>query len=100
LIDRVRETLKPVAAVDRVLTNAERTLELPGGGVATVEERMPALATARLCDYRHGNSRLGGLASAVDVVARAGAPIEVLREPGGSGLAVDWAATLRHPPPR
>jgi hypothetical protein len=75
------------------------SLELPDGSGATVVERMPSLATARFCEYRQGSPKLGGLASTVDVVARTGAPIEVLREPGGSGLAVDWQATLRHPPP-
>ena len=75
------------------------TLELPDGSRATAEERMPSLATARLCDYREGTPKLGGLASTVDLVVRTGAPIEVLRQPGGSGLAVDWEATLRHPAP-
>jgi hypothetical protein len=75
------------------------SLELPDGSVASVTERMPSLATARFCDHRPGSPRLGGLASTVELVVRAGAPIEVLREPGGSGLAVDWQATLRHPAP-
>ena len=65
-------------------------LELPDGRIAAVEERMPSLARARLCEYRAGAAKLGGLASSVDLVVLAGAPIEVLREPGGSGLEVDW----------
>ena len=72
-------------------------LELSDGSSAEIDERVPELAAARLAEARKGDQKLGGLVTTVRRVARAGAPIQGLVEPGGDGIAVDWEATINSP---
>jgi hypothetical protein len=71
-------------------------LQLADGRVASIKERVPDLALARLVARKEGGGKLGGMVASVDTVVRVGAPIAVLVSPGGE-VAVDWEATLRYP---
>ena len=58
---------------------------------------MPNLASARLCEARDGEQKLGGLVTTAKTLVRTDAPIRVLLEPGGTEVVVDWEATLNSP---